>query len=292
MTLAFALRRGIAYEGDGSFFRAVHPIPVITRATFEGLPSVSDVYGWPYAIFREDSFDPSTRVRRGRLYCRDSPSTTTLPEAQVHNYPFGPHIGAGAGWTSDCSYRPFRGGQSDLKLDGRQIDLGDPPRVSQWRVVTVEQISTGETLLTLRAMSTLGQLPVLKGELFGKDGNNVSAHAVHEAIDRLVSVFYVQQPTPIVDVARETARVILTEWMGQNARGLDLGRVIKAIPESFKMLTWAASMVNWLHPRGKSSQREMSVANGAPLRLLVDEDAEVSIQLVGMILREVDWTRT
>jgi len=64
--------QGLVYEGSSNYGRAVWPTPVVTPAKFvfpseEDIKaeSSSNVFGYR---FREDSFDPISRVRRGRFY--------------------------------------------------------------------------------------------------------------------------------------------------------------------------------------------------------------------------------
>lgn len=294
MGMQLATRRGLVYEGELNFYRAIHPIPVLTRATCVWLPSGADWQACPSPLFREDSFDPVTRIRRGRLYVRGDRPPQNLPVANVHNYPFGPHIGVGTGeWDAECFYRPIHQGDvaPTTRLEAAQIELGDQGFTTRWRVVANERISSGELLFTLRAIAPLSTLPVLVNTLPTLDGATADATAVRQAMDQLVDAFHRQQATPVVDVARETVKVILTSWLGASAHGKDLGKVIEGIPDDKPLMRWAASIVNRLHPRGKSAERETRAAQGVMLRPVVDEDAETSVHLVGLVLREVGWVR-
>ena len=289
----FAVRRGLAYEGDGNFFRAIHPTPVLTCARWPGCAPTPVMPGCPSPLFREDSFDPVTRIRRGRFYVLTNPSSLILSEDRVHNYPYGPHIGAGAGWQADGYYRPVATGDfpDAQRIESMELVLGEAPATTPWRAVAAERISSGELLFTLRARSSLGALPTLADVLLTRDGSSVSTVPIQEALDQLVDASHRQQVTPIVDVARETVKVILTAWLGVSARGKDLGKVIEGIPDDKSLMRWAASIVNRLHPRGKSAERETRTAQGVMLRPVVDEDAETSVHLVGLVLREVGWVR-
>lgn len=289
----FAVRRDLAYEGDGNFFRAIHPTPVLTCAIWPGCAPTPVMPGCPSPLFREDSFDPVTRIRRGRFYVLTNPSSLILSPDRVHNYPYGPHIGVGGGWQADGYYKPA--GIGDLpdahRIESMELVLGDAPGTTLWRVVAAERISSGELLVTLRAIAHLGTLPVLVNTLPTLNGATADATAVRQAMDQLVDAFHRQQATPVVDVARETVKVILTAWLGVSAQGKDLGKVIEGIPDDKSLMRWAASIVNRLHPRSKSAERETRAAQGVMLRPVVDEDAETSVHLVGLILREVGWVR-
>ncbi len=287
-----ALRRGLVYEGDGSYFRAVHPIPVLTRAVCEWLPDEA-ASASRRLLFREDSFDPVTRIRRGRLYRSDGQQGgRSFPSDNVHNYPFGPHVGIAAGqWEPDEWYAAYRPGLAPKTLwtNGSQVVLGESGYETLWRVADAEQVSSGDVLLTLRAVSALGALPALAAVLRNQKGENVDATPIRTALDQLVSAFHVQQPQPIVDVCRESARVILAAWVGTSAQTKDLRDVIEGIPDDYVFVKSAALIVNRLHPRGKSVEREKQAKRGKALRPIVDKDAETSVQLIGLILRDIGW---
>ena len=290
----FAVRRDLAYEGDGNFFRAIHPTPVLTCASWPGCAPTPVVPGCPSPLFREDSFDPVTRIRRGRFYVLTNPSSLILSPDRVHNYPYGPHIGVGGGWQADGYYKPA--GIGDLpdahRIESMELVLGDAPGTTLWRAVAVERISSGELLFTLRAMFSLGALPALADSLSARDGSPVPTASIHEALDQLVTAFHRQQPVPIADVCRETTRVILAAWIGANANTKDLADVIGMIPdESDKRegLKSAATVIRLMHSRGKSSEQEQQAAKGKGLRPVGMEDAEVTVQLVGFVLRDIGW---
>lgn len=302
MSQILALRRGLVYEGDENFMHAIHPLPTITEASCEfyenpiGHPGMN-------VVFREDSFDPVTRIRRGRFYC-DAGGLNAISQDRVHNHPYGPNIGSGGqqGWKAERYLR--RIGDEHLRkairVDGSQVWLGAGNHVTRWRVVSVEKISTDHLLFTLRAVSLVGVVPELAEVISDKGGRDVSAEPVRRALDALVDALHKQQATPIVDVAREAARVVLATWIGEAARGDDLGDVVKKIrcsegphpdPESKCVIRWASSIVSRLHPRGKSAEHEKQGTRGLNLRAVSDEDAECAVHLVGLLLREIGWVK-
>ena len=102
-------------------------------------------------------------------------------------------------------------------------------------------------------------------------------------------------PEYIVDVCREFARVILAAWLPtveqRELQGDDLGNLIKAVPRDRVGVKSAAKIINRLHPRGKSSEQERQAQGGRSLRDVSDEDGELSISLVGFLLREFGWAK-
>lgn len=270
------------YEGSGYAVRTVHPAIVISPVSCDFIP----IYGGNKAIFREDSFDPVTRIRRGRLYI-DKSGEHIWREVKVDNSITTLNWG---NWRPTASYEPWQPSNNE-KIDGSIIQIGAGGFETKWRIVGLEKIYIGHILLTLRANSLLGVIPELVNEIADKDGNTVDSKPVQAALDSLVDAFHRQQAIPTVDVARETAKVILTVWIGQSAKIKDLGKVINEIPKNKDMAQWAVSIVNRLHPRGKLAERENQAADGVTLRPVVDEDAEVSVNLVGMLLREIGWAQ-
>lgn len=290
----FAVRRDLAYEGDGNFFRAIHPTPVLTCAIWPGCAPTPVMPGCSSPLFREDSFDPVTRIRRGRFYVLTNPSSLILSPDRVHNYPYGPHIGVDGGWKADGYYRPAQTGDfpDAQRNESMELVLGEAPGTTLWRAVASERISSGELLFTLCARSFLGALPILAKSLSARDGSLVAPEPIQAALDQLVDAFHRQQPAPIADVCRETARVILAAWTGAAANAKDLKDVIAKIPvqsDKREALVGAATVVNRLHSRGKSSERERQATKGKDLQPPCMEDAEASVQLLGFILRDIGW---
>ena len=88
----------------------------------------------------------------------------------------------------------------------------------------------------------------------------------------------------------EFARIILAAWLptvgGDEPEGDDLGNLIKAVPRDRVGIKSAAEIINRLHPRGKLSEQERQAQKGRDIRDVSDEDGELSVSLVGFLLRE------
>jgi hypothetical protein len=290
--LVMAIRRGLVYEGEVNFLRAIHPVPIVSFAKFEhSKPIDRDALALDGMVFREDSFDPVTRIRRGRFYARCDNQIRTIPVANVHNYPFGNHIGIkGLEWEPDGWYRPLTEG--DIHQRVRVCIIGNHDFQTTWRVIDVEHVFTGELLWTLKAKSTMGILPELKERLDRVDHDHlVDSANITAAIEKLVDASRIQQAEPVIEVARETTRVILATWLGPDAKGKDLGAVIKAVPDDKYMVGWAASIISRLHPRVKSAEQEKQKKQEKLLREISGEDAEISVHLIGFLLREINWAK-
>lgn len=153
----------------------------------------------------------------------------------------------------------------------------------------MERIAIGHILFTLRAYSLFGVIPELAKLITDKDGNVIDKKPIQESLDSLVDAFHRQQATSTVDMARETARVILRWWCGDLVEKMDLTDAIKGIPKNRYMAQYASHILAKLHSRGKSSEQERQAANGSPLRPVIEEDAECAVNLVGLLLREIRW---
>jgi hypothetical protein len=276
-----ALWRGVFYEGSNYAVRSIHPATVISPVSCD----FTTTHHRNEVVFREDTFDPVTRIRRGRLYVEMDGDPNCWDQVTVDN-------GNTYNWGNlhpTASYEPWKPDNNIKKIDGRIIQIGMDGFETKWRIVGIEKIFIGHILLTLRANSLLGVIPELASAITDKDGNAVDPKPVQESLDALIDAFHRQQPIPTVDVARETAKVILTAWIGQDVQGDDLGDVIKKIPNNKYRTNWAASIINRLHPRGKASARESLALQGIALRTVTDDDAESSVHLVGLLLREIEW---
>jgi hypothetical protein len=90
------------YEGEIGLGRAIWPSPVLSVATLVKEPD--DTKGIPEFhtlvtefVFREDSFDPVTRIRRGRLYRRAD------AYAQPHRW----HVQAHPAYSGEANIGPL-----------------------------------------------------------------------------------------------------------------------------------------------------------------------------------------
>ena len=279
--------KGAYYEGDADDLRLIHPTPVVSEFL---CTSVSLDEG-QQAVFREDDFDPVTRIRRGRLYIANRNSCSWFP-GRIDHGSYGPYLGPHSRdpVTPNAVYDAWRpDGVAAKQLIGNHVEIGGHEYSTRWRIVGTERISFGHILLTLRAHSLLGAIPMIDGAISGLDGAEVDSSTVERALEALVDAVHRQQPTATVDVARETAKVILTAWIGSAARGKDLADVIKVAPKESTVIAWAGNIVNRFHSRGKSAAVEKLESRGSVLRAVTEDDAYVCADLIGLLLREIGW---
>jgi len=288
-------RSWMVYEGDGSYGHAVWPAPVLSIATVLKAPDEtskiprSSFLNEAQFIFREDSFDPVTRIRRGRL----SEASNLRPENWwVQPNPAYPkdaqEAGEHGGWLQKRLYT-FRAWAGFRELSWRGatttlIALGTQEAYTLWRVVDIELIATGEGLLTMRSRSALGVLPELDTAKIPENGRS----KLLETIDRLSNSAYRAGPEDVVESARAAAQWCLAVWLvaqKNNPKLLeeDLGSLAKTLEDD--RIKSVAQLLARLHSRAKPNEQQRYET-----RPVHEGDAEFALASVGMLLRELEWT--
>jgi hypothetical protein len=280
------------YEGNEGFLNAVYPMPSLSKIVVDQITQPGlEILGKPHptmpTLFREDSFDPTTRIRRGRFYCWDK--IRQYPCERVHHFPYAQPVGgqpASYDMSIYCSLQPTRAESTSMTP---LIFLGDASYKTAWHVIGAERLFNSETLFTLKSANTLGTLPDLDEGALPTERRK----QIREGFEKVADAAYKYMPVPIVDVCREFARIILAAWLptdGREPKG-DLGDLIKVVPNEYVCIKSAAGIINRLHSRGKSSAQEHQAEKGRDIRYVFDEDGELSVSLVGFLLREFGWAR-
>ncbi|RJF91758.1 hypothetical protein [Noviherbaspirillum saxi] len=300
--LGYDRNSGFVYEGRQDPTYPVWPNPVLSQATvitgpldFAKVPLSFDSSPWGL-MFREDSYDPVSRIRRGRLFEKHGNSGWEPVTVDPH-----PAIGSDQHFAQKGQFRLSK----DLSVfieftallqqpnrgEGLSLAIGDQSAYSLWRILQTEVTAGKDVLVTLRAESAFGILPELDESRILPD----SLSAVQTALSRVLDAAYKELPTSVVDQCRNAATVIVSRWMRQETNGntqdeKDLGEWIKTVKAHFSKrpmaLISALEVIRILHPRGKDNE-----AARLRLRPLSDTDAELAVHAIGFILREVGWTR-
>lgn len=301
MYLGIDSNTGFSYEGIDA---PIHPVisnPHISRAVLisndddlSSIPSrISDTQNaW---IFREDSFDPVTRTRRGRLYTRHETGQPTRVHVRPHpaDYPAIPSIHlAGIVPKEIFTYvRCFEILEKQNQGMGLKIALGSVDAFSIWRIIQTEVLANRTILITLQSLSAFGILPEL--DINKIDSDNQSA--VRAAYDRALNSAFKESPISVVDHCKNAIAVTLSRWlvqMGNNPSVLtkDIGEVAKAAaanPHNMYALEKIALVIGRLHARGKGNEQHAREA-----RIPTEEDAQLSLESYGFVLREIGWARS
>lgn len=268
------------YEGFSCHGYKVTPPPVCSLATplnhAEDSAEIPEKFDLPTAalIFREDSFDPVSQVRRGRFY-------NLLEGLQPR------------GWEDFGEVRRielcvFQSWPARIHLHREPpetlIALGTKSAMTLWRLVGIEHISTGEDLVTLRSRSNLGVLPELYQSKVPADDLNDVRHF----IALLVEAAYRAGPSSVVDRAKDAAVAILGVYLecdGSNVREKDIAKLGNiAEKEELEVVANSARTLSRLHPRTKPNELRKR-----GLRSLTETDAEHALSCVGIIMREIGW---
>lgn len=287
------------YEGTGYYGHAVWPSPAISLATvirtdtdWANLPKGDDL-GPAKLVFREDSFDPVTRIRRGRFYVNPG---TQPQDWHVQQHPaFMDEIGARDrqgflmkrlyGFSPWPVFHQLKGVEQKVL-----VALGISDTHTLWRIVGIERVSTREDLVTLRARTALGVLPEINESALPEG----SRQKIIETVTKLVDTAYRARPESVIDRCRDAIQAALGAWMANEFREEkwrieDLGKLIEKLnqPKDKKRaaLSSAATIVGRLHSRAKPNEQIRYDA-----RIPTEKDAECAIELVGLVMRELGWS--
>ncbi|WP_244859798.1 hypothetical protein [Nitrosospira sp. NRS527] len=253
----------------------------------------SDPFTW---MFREDSFDPVSRIRRGRLFQKLGNQGWESVVVEAHPAIFS-EIRAIA--TADKPSKSLSVYAECTELlnkanrgEGMRLAIGVSSAYSLWRIVQTEYSVNRDILVTLRSESAFGILPDIDTSKI-HPGN---LPGVQSAIDRVLNAAYRELPSSVVDQCRNAATVIISRWMHQQTNSStpaekDLGDWIKVIENHFKdkpkvALCSALKIINRLHPRGKDNEKVLR-----DLRQITEDDAELTVYAIGFIIREIRWDR-
>lgn len=299
MKFGIDISSGLIYEGLSTAELPCIPRPSVTQAKVvesdadwinlpEGLSQ--SPFAW---VFREDSFDAVTRTRRGRLYQATSSQPT---DQQVVPHP-----------QEDPALRTMgRSGRVEKSLytyfpctsllsmpyqgKGATLVLGTRQASSAWRIIQSELLVSADVMVTLKALTAFGVVPEIDAAAVDK----THMSSVSQAMNRVVESAFRETPISVIDHCRNAATVVLSRWLvqqgaDQSILAKDLGAVAKAAgdaPHDKHCARNMADTIAKLHVRGKANEQ-----HSKQLRLPVEEDAELALQALGFMLREIGWAK-
>ncbi len=286
---------GRLYEGNrNSGAPVVHQSPILPIEFIgtSGLPTLKEVDGYSGIIFHEESFDPITKIRRGRVYLlnESQPVTWRVQDSS----------------RKDLDYEAWANGAAQ-KLDtvGYNIDslayllglkplpkvvLGQEPFQTYWKILAIETQYDGKPLLTLKALSSFGAVP----ELIETQIPEQARQLLVDAVENVEAVANRLGPIETVDACRSALSVVLGALADDLT--LDLGKGInKRIAHNKEanpngngqdLVIHNAEIVRRLHSRGKPNE---SVK--LKTRPISDEDANLALNCLWFVLVELGWAR-
>lgn len=286
---------GRLYEGNrDSGAPVVHhstilPIKFIGAA---GPTTLKEFDGCSGVIFREESFDPITKIRRGRVYRlnESQPVPWRVQDPSRKDLDFEPWANGAAQKLDTVSYNidslAYLRGVKPLP----KVVLGQEPFQTNWKILAIETQYDGKPLLTLKALSSFGAVPELIE-------NQIPAQAkklLVEAVDNVEAVASRLGPTETVDACRSALSVVLGA-LAENLT-LDLGEGIKRRKDANllvnrkgngqDLIIHNAEIVRRLHSRGKPN--ESVKLNTRPIS---DEDANLALNCLWFVLVELGWAK-
>ncbi len=299
MYLGIDQQTGLIYEGFGGPNLPVPIMPNVTQARLIKTPDEwsnlpAGLFQSPMAwVFREDSFDAVTRSRRGRLYSSsDGQMQPSSQRVAPHPYeePMGRAVGQDGRQVKTLYVYTACTALLAMPNQGRgsTLALGSPSAASAWRIIQAEVLANGCVMITLKALTAFGIVPDI-------DTTEIDAEfrpSVSQAMSRVLDSAFREAPISVIDHCRNAIAVLLSRWMVHNGHdrsilAYDLGKIATEIamaPYEKSCASQLAKVVARLHVRGKAN--EQTARN---LRIPVDEDAEMALQAVGFIIRDIGW---
>ncbi|MHB8978839.1 MAG: hypothetical protein ACYDAI_19525 [Trichloromonadaceae bacterium] len=294
MNLAIDENGNVIFEGSGFYGHALVPTPMVSQANIVP-PSDNPTDHAPSGfltsckyIFREDSYDPVTRIRRGRFYnfvgtqnwhVLPHPSSFKPSTSQDENRPHSRHCQV---FSHTSLWSQFLRQGEDRPL----VILGSKNRFTLWRILSIETNIAGEELVVLKGRHSFGALPDIDKEQIPIQRRE----KVLEFLDKLQEDIFRASPASVVDRARDAAASILRAYLGNNSVlkvDADLDRLVKMVRSmgNLENIGNAGDIVRILHSRAKPSIQE-KIPN---IRQVHEQDAELAVQCVGVILCDLGW---
>lgn len=282
--LGICIDSGLSYEGSFTTGHRIQPAPMLLPLQFvenETVEAPGLVGGYPKQIFREDSFDPITRIRRGRVYTWHSHEHQWFVQD-----PFRSDLREKS-WNRGCAkiinamvYQ--KDPLSGLALKPHlKVQLGDDHGSSIWKILLRETSIHGSQILTLKSYRSLGEIPDLALNEIPPE----VLPALTAELERVERSANRMSPDDVVDRCRNALTIIYGALGGNRANDLD--RAIKHYLAKFQkkeVVANAGHIVKRLHSRGKACEQYSK-----DLRPLSEEDAQLALRCLGFVLIETGW---
>jgi len=286
---------GLVYEGGNTPWgaRALFPTPNLFDLQIAETPEealnklVKSLSEFDRLLFREDSFDPVSIVRRGRIYESEKSQPRecyVLPvneaerdEARSKN---------GVVKKSLFCYRGYR---LTAWIPSQQIfaAIGSDGAYSMWRIVSNDRMYSSEELVTMRPLYFLGALPDLSPSNIPEQWRA----QVQDTVNKVVDSMYKANADSIVDLCRHAASASLCARFYRDMPRLDktdLGPLARTAEEKgLRIVASCAKTLADLHSRLKPN---IQMHHGC--RPVSDRDAELAVQCLSFLLRDLGYARS
>lgn len=266
--------------GKNGYRHRQYPYPMLLPLAFEafeGMVDYPDLSGFSGRLFLEDSFDPVTRVRRGRVYSGGHSTTSYIS----------PPNGDVGDRVTMRMYEYQRESLHKFKdLHGAKLPLvylGSKDFRSTWRIIDIEQDVSEAYVLVLKSYRSLGEIPDLNWEAVP---NQIKRQLV-ERIEHVEMSINRETPNNVIDRCRDAVGLIIGFLAESPSKDFfdAVERYSRSeIGKQKKLLQHAAHTIRILHSRGKPN-----VEHKFQTPPLVEEDAQLAVRCFGTILKELGW---
>lgn len=290
--LGFDPRSGAVFEGDWDKGFRVFPTPLILPVQFIDLDEKksSNASGETDLLFREDSFDPIVKMRRGRVYYKrdgDQPKTWRVHDPHDESLERGTW-GNGVAQTTELQTYDRDLLTERLKtgsLPHPIVALGSNPHISYWNIVSIERNFMGTPVLSLRARHSLGDIP----ELIESAIPERIRKPVIQELGKVESSMNRLGPDEVVDRCRGVLSLVFGTL--SDKAGMDLSKAIEAYVRKHAdnrddLCSWSGKIVARLHSRTKPNEKMAK-----ELRAVTDDDANLALECMKFVLIERGWAR-
>lgn len=295
MNIGIEYHTSLIYEASTTYGYPVVPQPRLVQVAVCSVdakvyaPSKPGDIGPNIILFREDTFNTSSRVRRGRLYKAGSSQPHLW---HVHPHPLIPieeekavqNDGTIPKTVNAFNSFRLRSYLKEKKIDDPIFLLGTETGFTIWALIDIETSVFGEEVVALKARKSIGALPkVNRDEILNVGGENAI-----ELLEKLEEEIFNAGPESLVDRAREATAAVLSVYLQKHA-GIKLGNdLAKLAGEAEKLNLYvvanSARIIARLHTRSKNAVHEIHDP-----RRLTEQDAEFAVQAVGVILCDLGW---
>ncbi|WP_419168791.1 hypothetical protein [Halobacteriovorax sp.] len=231
-------------------------------------------------VFLELSFDPISRVKRGKLYSlAEGPQPCSLFPSSVGGV-F--ELSSSFGQSSIEAYK-FVSYDLTRSFNPRNTFtiFGNSRFETRWRILSIDASVTNEEVLVLQEVNSIGSIPSLNKNTIPNKYFSEIEKEYNSLIAELNS-----SPESVVDHCRDVTTSLLSAIVGNNVNDdrVDLGRLISKLDNRLKVVKSAAEIVNRFHPRRKPNEKER-----LDLHELSRSESDFATQCVFQIIREMNW---
>ena len=294
--LGFNRQIGAVYEGGRDNGYRVMPPPSLTPIRFFSggdIPALAPFHdGLATELFREDDFDPVTKLRRGRVFMLEGhqPQEWRVHDPLLPNLPTGPWQGGVAQVAKISTYQRAHLPQL-IKLNARELPtiiMGWEPHLTFWKIVSIEANLVGTPVLSLRAKHSLGDTP----EIIEDKVPIEILKPLTEAMDKVEASVNRLSPAEVIDRCRDALSIIFGHKSGDRSRDLSdaiKGYLHKEYPNKNMvgdLRSYCGSVVTRLHAQAKPN-----VQHEKGLRPPADSDADLALNCLKTVLIEFGWAR-